>query len=76
VDPRIPLYNLEDCQKKLEQAYGGDLVVVPFTIGGYFHTLRTCRLFDYENYRWLDWTGQPTTEPLLERNDGGKLVRR
>jgi omega-6 fatty acid desaturase (delta-12 desaturase) len=76
VDPRIPLYNLEDCQKKLEQAYGGDLVVVPFTIGGYFHTLRTCRLFDYENYRWLDWTGQPTTEPLLERSDGGKLVRR
>jgi len=74
VDPRIPLYNLEDCQKKLEQAYGPDLIVFPFTFGGYFQTLRTCRLFDYENHRWLDWDGTPTTEPLLTR-EGGRLVR-
>src|SRR5205814_10349109 len=31
VDPRIPLYNLENAQKQLEQAYAGDLVVFPFT---------------------------------------------
>ena len=76
VDTRIPLYNLEDAQKKLEEAYGGDLVVFPFTIGGYLKTLRTCRLFDYENFRWLDWDGTPTTEPLLRREDSaGKVVR-
>ena len=75
VDPRIPLYNLEDAQKTLETAYAGDIVVVPFTWRGYFHTLRTCRLFDYEKHRWLDWSGDPTTEPLLRREDGGRLVR-
>ena len=75
VDPRIPLYNLEDAQKKLEHAYAGDIVVVPFTWRGYFHTLRTCRLFDYANHCWLDWNGSPTTEPLLRREDGGRLIR-
>jgi omega-6 fatty acid desaturase (delta-12 desaturase) len=74
VDPRIPLYNLEDAQKTLETAYGGDIVVVPFTWRGFFHTLRTCRLFDYENHRWLDWTGEPTTEALLKREEG-RLIR-
>ena len=76
VDPRIPLYNLEDAQKKLEEVYAGDLVVFPFTWGGYFKTLRTCRLFDYEHFRWLDWDGTPTTDPLLRREDSqGKVVR-
>jgi omega-6 fatty acid desaturase (delta-12 desaturase) len=75
VDPRIPLYNLEDAQKKLEAAYGGDIVVVPFTLRGYLHSLRSCRLFDYENHRWLDWDGSPTTDPLLARLDDGRLKK-
>jgi hypothetical protein len=37
----------------------------PFTIAGYLRTLRTCRLFDYEQHRWLDWDGTPTTGPLV-----------
>jgi omega-6 fatty acid desaturase (delta-12 desaturase) len=74
VDPRIPLYNLENAQKDLEHAYGDDVIVFPFTFGGYLHSLRTCRLFDYENHRWLDWDGTPTTESLLTR-EAGKLVR-
>jgi omega-6 fatty acid desaturase (delta-12 desaturase) len=65
-DPRVPLYNLEQAQKNLEAAYGDNIVVVPFTLGGLFKTLRTCRLFDYENHRWLDWNGTPTTASLLE----------
>ena len=68
-DPRVPLYNLEQAQKNLEAAYAGNIVVVPFTLGGLFKTLRTCRLFDYEEHRWLDWDGTPTTEALLERKD-------
>jgi omega-6 fatty acid desaturase (delta-12 desaturase) len=75
VDPRIPLYNLDNCQKQLEQAYGGEVVVVPFSLGGYLDTLRRCRLYDYENHQWLNWNGQPTTPRLLQRNDAGKLVK-
>ena len=48
--------------------------MVPFSLPGLFETLRTCRLFDYENHRWLDWDGTPTTAPLLRRR-GGQLVR-
>jgi omega-6 fatty acid desaturase (delta-12 desaturase) len=72
-DPRVPLYNLEKAQKHLEETYG-EIVVVPFTFGGFFNTLRTCRLFDYENHRWLDWDGTPTTESLLARRDDGQAV--
>ena len=76
VDPRIPLYNLEDCQKKLEEAYGGEIIVVPWSLRGYMETLRKCRLFDYENHRWLDFDGTPTTPQLLMRdNESGRLVR-
>ena len=73
-DPRVPLYNLEKAQKHLEEAYGDEIVVVPFSLRGLFETLRTCRLYDYDNHRWLDWDGTPTTGPLLERRDG-RLVR-
>jgi omega-6 fatty acid desaturase (delta-12 desaturase) len=73
-DPRVPLYNLEKAQKHLEDTYGSEITVVPFSLAGLFETLRTCRLFDYENHRWLDWDGTPTTEPLLKRRDG-RLVR-
>jgi len=72
-DPRVPLYNLEKAQKHLEDTYG-EIVVIPFTFRGFFHTLRTCRLFDYENHRWLDWDGTPTTESLLARRDDGSAV--
>jgi omega-6 fatty acid desaturase (delta-12 desaturase) len=75
VDPRIPLYNLEDAQKKLEEAYGGDIVVVPWTLRGYFDTLRKCRLYDYANHQWLDFDGIATTPRLLQRDDAGRLVR-
>lgn len=75
VDPRIPLYNLEDAQKKLEEAYGGDIVVVPWTLRGYFDTLRKCRLYDYANHQWLDFDGTPTTPRLLQRDDSGRLIK-
>ena len=65
-DPRVPLYNLEKAQKKLEETYP-EIVIVPFTFAGFFNTLRTCRLFDYDNHRWLDWDGTPTTASLLSR---------
>jgi len=74
-DPRIPLYNLEKAQKALEEAYGDNIVVIPFTITGFFNTLRTCRLFDFENHRWLDWDGAPTTASLLVSRGEGPRVR-
>ena len=75
-DPRVPLYNLEKAQRNLEDAYGEHIVVVPFTAAGFFHVMRTCRLFDYEQHRWLDWDGTPTTGPLLECRGTGLVQTR
>jgi omega-6 fatty acid desaturase (delta-12 desaturase) len=67
VDPKIPLYNLPECQRRLESVYGSEITVVKWTFRGFYDTLKRCRLFDYENHRWLDFDGTPTTEKLCER---------
>jgi omega-6 fatty acid desaturase (delta-12 desaturase) len=72
VDPKIPLYNLPDAQKRLEAAYPEEIKIVPWTFGGYFKTLRTCRLYDYQKHQWLDWDGTPTSEPIRFRGKGGE----
>jgi omega-6 fatty acid desaturase (delta-12 desaturase) len=64
VDPKIPLYNLPGAQGRLEEAYPEHIKIVPWTFGGYAKTLKTCRLYDYENHQWLDWDGTPTSEPI------------
>jgi omega-6 fatty acid desaturase (delta-12 desaturase) len=38
-----------------------------FTFGLFWDTLRRCKLYDYERHRWLDFDGQPTSEPILRR---------
>jgi omega-6 fatty acid desaturase (delta-12 desaturase) len=67
VDPKIPLYNLPGAQRRLEEAYPQQIKVVPWTLAGYFHTLRTCRLYDYDKHQWLDYDGTPTSEPIVFR---------
>ncbi len=64
-DPRIPLYNLKNSQSALEAAYPGCVVEEIWTVRGFLLTLRTCRLYDYEAHRWLDWDGTPLTPSLL-----------
>lgn len=65
-DPKIPLYELHDAQKRIEAAYPTEIIHEPFTIRGWVRLFRVCRLFDYENHRWLDWDGTPLTPSLLQ----------
>jgi omega-6 fatty acid desaturase (delta-12 desaturase) len=59
VDPQIPLYHLAQAQQALEERFD-EIVHEPFTIRGFLDTLRTCRLYDYEQHQWLDFDGSPT----------------
>lgn len=77
VDPRIPLYHLPVAQKKLEMAYPGDVVEHKFSFRTLLRTLRICQLYDFENHRWLSFSGEPTSsrtvylapaEPVVEEN--------
>ena len=61
-DTRIPLYNLAESQRAIEASYP-EVVHERLTWRGFLRTLRTCRLYDYESHRWLDFDGMPTSEP-------------
>lgn len=63
VDSKIPLYHLTESQSCLEGAYPRDIVVEQWTFTTLGKTLARCKLYDYENHRWLNFKGRPTTEP-------------
>lgn len=63
VDPKIPLYRLTESQLCLESAYPKNIVVERWTFNTLGRTLAYCKLYDYENHRWLNFRGRPTSEP-------------
>jgi omega-6 fatty acid desaturase (delta-12 desaturase) len=65
-DQNIPLYNLRRSQKSLETAYGSDIVHVKWNFSGFVKVMRTCRLFDYQGHRWLDFDGTPKSPSLTD----------
>jgi omega-6 fatty acid desaturase (delta-12 desaturase) len=79
VDPKIPLYRLTGSQQCLEDAYPKDIVIERWTVMTLGETLARCKLYDYENHRWLTFKGKPTTEPnpvLRALREGSAPVRR
>jgi omega-6 fatty acid desaturase (delta-12 desaturase) len=57
VDPKIPLYRLTGSQQCLEDAYPKDIVVERWTFMTLGETLARCKLYDYDNHRWLNFRG-------------------
>jgi acyl-lipid omega-6 desaturase (Delta-12 desaturase) len=64
IDPRIPLYNLIASQRLLELNYGSEITCERLTARNVRLTMRTCKLYDYENHCWLDFDGTALTAPL------------
>ncbi len=65
VDPKIPLYQLAQCQKTLENHFAEDITVEKGSIFQFHKNLKSCQLYDYQQHRWLRFDGTPTTGPLL-----------
>jgi omega-6 fatty acid desaturase (delta-12 desaturase) len=61
LDPVIPLYNLPQSQKLLEQTTPEHAVVVRWTPMEYLRTCAACKLYDFRRHCWTDFTGRPTT---------------
>jgi omega-6 fatty acid desaturase (delta-12 desaturase) len=61
LNPRIPCYRLRVAQAKLNELLGEHALVEKFTLRAFLDTLRRCKLYDFENHRWLDFDGKPTT---------------
>ena len=67
VCPSIPCYRLWDAQRELDVLMGSRSVVVPLGLGALLEVFRCCKLYDYENHRWLDFEGRPTSAQLVEQ---------
>ncbi len=59
-NPRIPYHQLPAAQRVLNQVSAGHTVTQRFSFGWMNDTLRRCKLYDYEQNRWLDFEGRPT----------------
>ena len=61
LDPTIPMYQLPESQRLLEEHAGEHAVVVPWTMKEFPRTCRVCKLYDYRNHCWIDFDGKPTS---------------
>jgi acyl-lipid omega-6 desaturase (Delta-12 desaturase) len=65
VCPSVPCYRLYDAQRELDALLGERSVVIPFRLGAMLDVFRRCKLYDYEQHRWLDFDGNPTSDVLV-----------
>ena len=61
LDPTIPLYNLPDSQKLLEEVAAPYAVSYVWTPWEYLRTCAACKLYDFQRHCWTDFNGVPTT---------------
>ena len=64
IDTAVPFYKLRRQQARLEEAYPDDILIEDFSVATVNRILRTCQLYDFERHCWLNFHGQPTTEPV------------
>ena len=57
VDMGVPLYHLKEAQSRLEEQMPNRIIVQKFSWRWYVETARICKLYDYENKAWLDFSG-------------------
>lgn len=60
VDVRISMFRLPAAQRDLETILPGRVAVIRWSWHYYTAICRRCKLFDYENQRWLDFDGRAT----------------
>ncbi|MFZ6691020.1 fatty acid desaturase family protein [Undibacterium sp. SXout20W] len=61
VYPAIPCHQLRNAQTRLNQMLGENAVIVNFSLSNLVAIMRVCKLYDYENFRWLDFDGKAIT---------------
>jgi omega-6 fatty acid desaturase (delta-12 desaturase) len=61
LDPSIPLYNLPQSQKLLEETAADHAVVIRWSFGEYLRTTAACKLYDFDRHCWTDFDGNPTS---------------
>lgn len=65
VNARIPLYRLQEAQIAYMQLVPELTHTIPFTFKEFLQTMKTCKLYNYQQQQWLDFSGNPTTAPTI-----------
>lgn len=72
LNPLIPSYRLRSAQAWLNERLGDTSIRDPFTPRAVSETFRKCKLYDYQNHRWVDFEGNVTSSietPDVNVND-------
>jgi omega-6 fatty acid desaturase (delta-12 desaturase) len=69
IEPRVPIWGLKQAQARVAADAGAEFVVERWTLAKHRDILRRCRLYDYDEHRWLDYDGRPTSPRQLPRLD-------
>lgn len=65
IHPKIPLYRLAAAQRRLNELLGERAMIERFTPAYLLATLKSCKLYDYREHRWLDFAGRATSACTL-----------
>jgi len=63
--PKIPCYKLRQAQDHLNELLGPAAVVRKLGLKWWLDTTSRCKLYDWDENRWLDFGGRPTTQRLI-----------
>jgi len=58
---QIPMYELSKAQKALETEFRDRMQVIDWTIKFYRNSIKTCKLYDYENHAWCNFQSDTHT---------------
>lgn len=61
LDVAIPLFDLPEAQRRVEDEFDGSVTIVRWSLGYYLDCCRRCKLFDYDGRFWTDFNGQPVS---------------
>lgn len=71
VDCSVPMYRLKQAQRDLEARHRPHIVVEMFSLGYLLRILRACKLYDYDNHRWVGYDGAPIPLPTPPADPAG-----
>lgn len=64
VSAMIPHYHLKQAQVALAGIAAPSIIAMRFTVANMRDVLRRCKLYDYDQHAWVDFSGQVTAIPL------------
>ena len=64
VSAMIPHYHLKQAQAALAGVAAPGIIAMKFTVGNMNEVLRRCKLYDYDEHAWLDFSGEMTAVPI------------